>query len=451
MRPFNVEIYDSSFNYKDHTGINNEKFKYKYDYLDPEKNKVEIPTPTRVAVNDYLRILDGEKEIWGIVSKVEKGTEKEKKLIDVTYTDIMGCFDVDILADTDLLGIGSLEQYIMARIAEVFVSGDEYQRIPGLTLATEGSTTGWTLDISADNDTDHYTKVNLLDDIILGAFRKYEVRLSFVWDIGAKAIRATISKNTASVKVIETEFPNIISKSVKYKTIKKEINKDLIYNKKDCSMRTTYYLHPDGSYDTVADNRISPVTPKLESVSTKTASEYEANYQKTLTSGISKITSAQKKLEKGESLDEETIADEEAVAVELNTVDGISITVDQDGRVTGWDKDAMTELVDEYVITEEYANRCVLMALAEFNQKAQDKAAKTFGSNKYENLIEIECLAHDALVTPEDLSVGQLTDVIDEGSTYRTILTGREVTNKSVKLIYGNVRIELTKQIKGRS
>lgn len=79
-----------------------------------------------------------------------------------------------------------------------------------------------------------------------------------------------------------------------------------------------------------------------------------------------------------------------------------------------------------------------------FNSLAIQEAAEVFGRLSYSNLIELTVLKNDGLIRPETLKFGQEVSIISDGISYRSILTGREI-GKTVKLIFGTVRLDLTK------
>lgn len=84
-----------------------------------------------------------------------------------------------------------------------------------------------------------------------------------------------------------------------------------------------------------------------------------------------------------------------------------------------------------------------------FAQMADSKAAEVYGSIKYNNLIELSVLNDDTLVDPKNLKIGQVVDVVSEGNSYESMLTGYtigDVTN----LTFGTIRLDLTKIIKRR-
>lgn len=85
-----------------------------------------------------------------------------------------------------------------------------------------------------------------------------------------------------------------------------------------------------------------------------------------------------------------------------------------------------------------------------FEENADIKADEMFNKNKYENYITLEVLADDELIKPLSMEIGQVVNIISEGKSYSSKLTGLEYDGETVKLIFGYVRYELTKILKGR-
>jgi hypothetical protein len=79
-----------------------------------------------------------------------------------------------------------------------------------------------------------------------------------------------------------------------------------------------------------------------------------------------------------------------------------------------------------------------------FESAAISEARNTFANLSYSNLIELTMLNDDALVKPKELSFGQVVHIISDGIIYESILTGKEI-GKTTKLIFGTVRLDLTK------
>lgn len=83
-----------------------------------------------------------------------------------------------------------------------------------------------------------------------------------------------------------------------------------------------------------------------------------------------------------------------------------------------------------------------------FASVAQDAADKQFDVDSYSNLIELTVQNDDALVMPDTLTIGQIVSVASNGAAYASILTGVERSDKT-KLIFGTIRLDLTKILKG--
>lgn len=83
-----------------------------------------------------------------------------------------------------------------------------------------------------------------------------------------------------------------------------------------------------------------------------------------------------------------------------------------------------------------------------FAQNADSVAASVFGDVTYNNLIEIKCLCDDSLILPMDLDIGSVVTVIHEGNAYTSIMTGYELEDNVINLIFGSIRADLTKLIR---
>jgi len=79
-----------------------------------------------------------------------------------------------------------------------------------------------------------------------------------------------------------------------------------------------------------------------------------------------------------------------------------------------------------------------------FESLAQNEASNAFSQAAFSNLIELTMMNGDELIKPDEMAFGQIVDVISDGNSYQSILTGREI-GKNTKLIFGTVRLELTK------
>jgi len=367
MRLYNIEIFDKTIEYKSNSVI--EEFNYKYDYLDPEKVKIELLPDVQVAVGDFLHIFNDEARYIGIVEQIK---DKDDGIKEVTYIDVMSLLDIQTIVDVEYM-TGSLEQYIADRITELYINNpDELMNLP-LSVETTTQTEDWSIeaDVMAEEVTT-LAEVNMFDDIILPAFNSYGIVLSSEIDLNNKRINISIGKNTSDIRYLEADLPNILSKNVVINKIKKQINKVIVFNQDDYTDTLTYYLHPDGSYDTDNRERLVPV-------------EYE-------------YAEAKEEIKKEKS--------------EIEGEDDIEIVIP-------------------------------------FADKANEKAQAIFEKNKYDNLIEIEMFSDDELIRPDSFKIGQEVMILSDGIFYNSIYTGCEVKDTTL-LIFGTIRLELTKILKGR-
>lgn len=83
-----------------------------------------------------------------------------------------------------------------------------------------------------------------------------------------------------------------------------------------------------------------------------------------------------------------------------------------------------------------------------FLAAADAAAAKYFEGGEYNNLIEITVNNEDDLVMPSGFTIGQVVNIISNGTVYVSMFTGMS-RNSETKLVFGTVRIDLTKILKG--
>lgn len=133
-------------------------------------------------------------------------------------------------------------------------------------------------------------------------------------------------------------------------------------------------------------------------------------------------------------------------------------------KIIVYNEDSLNEYVEYYRttdgnITTENVNRIIpveFQTITErasgersFQQAAELKARNLLEYAEYENLIELEFEPGDGLVNPMKMRIGQEVIIIHDNVQYRTYLTARKISEK-VTLIFGNIREELTKILKGR-
>lgn len=271
MLPYNVEIFDNSFNFVLHTNVGD--VSYNEDYLSPEENTVTIRYNAAVKKSDFIRIWRGSEQYSGIVTNVTTGTGVNSRLVSknlmtISYMPWVKLFNNDILFDTDLQGGNtSLEQFIADTITSYFISNsDTAQNISGLSVQVSSNTMGWGFHLTSVVEGQHYTVVNFLNSIIVRAMEKYQVRLTFDIDFQNKTIVVTVGKNELAQITIESDLANIINRSIILHSNSNDTNKLIVYDMTNVSTSKTYYLHTDDTYDTTDDDRVVPVVLEIAGV-----------------------------------------------------------------------------------------------------------------------------------------------------------------------------------------
>lgn len=356
MQPYNVEIFDQSFNLIQHYVVG--AINYNYDYLSTVENSIVIAFNSNVKKGQYIRLKNNIDDYFGYISSIAVN-EGIQGFSEIKFKPFISLFDASILFDTTLQNSAtSLEDAIAQYIDAYWINNaDDDQNIYGLETATLSTTSSWTFHITPSQSGLNYSILNFMTSIIRRALTKYQVALYAEPDYVNKKIVVKIGIKDATTFYIEADLPNVIEKSVVVNETTEDINKLVIYDQADLVTNTIYYKHPDGSYDTSDSDRITPV--------------------------IYGIT---------------------------------SVTTSQD---------------------------------VSFADAALDAANKQFDKDSYSNLIELTVQNEDALVMPSSLTIGRLVSVATNGVSYASILTGVERSNKT-KLIFGTIRLDLTKILKER-
>lgn len=81
-----------------------------------------------------------------------------------------------------------------------------------------------------------------------------------------------------------------------------------------------------------------------------------------------------------------------------------------------------------------------------FEDAAYDKALTELNAT-YENLIELTVLKDDGIVRPDTWNIGDMAKIRKGGREYESILTGKKYSDSTITLIFGSIRLELTKKI----
>lgn len=355
MQPFNVEIFDRQFNLIQHYNVG--AIDYNYDYLSTVENSILIEFNENVEKGDYIRIVNNTDSYFGFISSIAVN-EAIQGFSEIRFKPFIALFDAPIMFDTTLQGSGtSLENAIAGIITDYWINNaDADENIYGLEVQTLSTTSNWGFHITSDQKGLNKAIINFMTSIIRRSLTKYQVGLYAEPDFTNKKIVVSIGVKALSTFYIEADLPNVIEKSIIVNETTEDMNKLFIYDQADLVTNIIYYKHPDGSYDTRDEDRITPVIYGITSVAVSEG---------------------------------DTFAD-----------------------------------------------------------VAEDAANKQFDVDTYSNLIEITVQNEDEIVMPQSLTIGQIVNVISNGTSYSSILTGVERSNKT-KLIFGTIRLDLTKIIKG--
>ena len=79
---------------------------------------------------------------------------------------------------------------------------------------------------------------------------------------------------------------------------------------------------------------------------------------------------------------------------------------------------------------------------------ARQKAEEALCPEQYDQCIELSYRINDTLLEPLSIPIGTNTQIAMAGNVYRSILTGRRMADNVATLIFGAVRVEITKRLK---
>ena len=267
MQVYNLEIFSPAFVMKDHATVSD--VEYVEDYLTPEETIITASKGVNVAVGDYVRLSD---DICGVVSNLNRNNSWETLIYILPFTSL---FNFDVLFDTDWQGVGSLEDRIAQIISDALINNpDTLQNVEGLSVTTTSSTTGWGFNLKALTAGTHKLIINVQETLLSRALKEYYIAVHTSVDFQNKKIRATIGTVPTANELIESDLPNVIRKSIMLDEREYAINKLILYDTETLSDSVTYYLHPDGSYDTNDTDRVTPVEFLIEAVYSETGGDF---------------------------------------------------------------------------------------------------------------------------------------------------------------------------------
>jgi hypothetical protein len=105
----------------------------------------------------------------------------------------------------------------------------------------------------------------------------------------------------------------------------------------------------------------------------------------------------------------------------------------------------VTSALNAYKQSDEFRRSFEIYKAQNLTSIVAGYAKKVFKTSKYKNLIELTIKADDTMINPMNLEIGQTVNIIHDGVSYNSILSGKEIKGGLVKLIFGTIRLELTK------
>ena len=259
MQVYNLEIFTPDFTMRENGHATVPAVEYVEDYRSPTETMITAPKGVNVAVGDYVRLTD---DICGVVTNLDRNNSWETLIYFLPFTAL---FAFDVMFDTNWQGQGSLEDRIAQIITDTLIENeDTYQNVPGLSVTTTSSTTGWGFNLKALTEGTHKLIINMQETILKRALQEFYVAVHVSVDFNQKTIAATVGTVPTAHELIESDLPNIIRKSITLDTREYAINKLILYDTDTLSQVITYYLHPDGTYDTQNRDRLSPVEFSIE-------------------------------------------------------------------------------------------------------------------------------------------------------------------------------------------
>lgn len=114
--------------------------------------------------------------------------------------------------------------------------------------------------------------------------------------------------------------------------------------------------------------------------------------------------------------------------------------LDTDGSVTQTPAERITPVFFSYQYIEYQSSED-----RTFLEAAQEAAESTLTPQEFNNLIELTAKNDSKIVPVSSIQIGDVVTVRHNGEAYDTVLTGYERSEKTTKLIFGSVRIDITK------
>ncbi len=346
MSLYNIEIFNSQFEYVSHTAIS--PCTYHYDYMAMEPSVLELPV-VECGRGDYISITDGSAgKYWGFINAVEQLTDS----IQISVYPLVAKLNVTAYMERAEIYDTSVENFIATLIRNTYLNNpDAEQNINGLAVNVLSSTNG-SLNLK-DN-------IHNIYDLAIRALKKYQIFISFDVQISNKKVICNIRKASGAIPTIEADLENVMDPSFNFKDTFDMVNKVFIYGTYPedspyygTTLSTVYYMQQNGMITKRPATRITPVV---------------------------------------------------------------------------WD-------TKDLEIKED------------FEQEAYDLAYDCLYREELDNYIFFYVARDDSLVRLPNYEIGQCVNIIKDGTIHASIFTGYEIGPERIKLLFGAVRTEYTKQL----
>lgn len=248
MKPYRVEIFDSSFHLIEF--LNLYKLDIHLDYLTLEKSTIKVLGNSIVNKGNYLFLMQGKDQIYsGIVTDYSY----KDGVTEINTKPFLSLFDIKCYADLTFMKERPIERWIESVIQRLFIQSDDpLQNIPGLEVQVKSETTDFIY--TEDNE------IVSFYDVICEAFSQSKILLRMEPDLKTKMMVVTIGKISDQSIVIETRLSDVIQYETSFNSDSSKPNKIIYYNALDFTQMLSLYYGSDGNIsDDPTQKRIIPV------------------------------------------------------------------------------------------------------------------------------------------------------------------------------------------------
>jgi hypothetical protein len=255
MKACNVDIFDRRMNYVWHEIASNPAIDD--DYLAPSTTSIVVSRHPNAPKDGFIHIV-GDFSFFGCITDAVT----DEYTTTISFLPFISVFDQQILFDTDWQGSSrSLENALSTIISNNWIHNtDALQNMPLVVQIpdTEHDTDNWGFNLKPDTEGMHHSIINFVNVLVRRSLTKYGVSMTATPDPNNHRIIINIGKVDGEHH-IDADLPNVEVDTFKVNEAGKVTNKLVVWNTTNYTQKIEYYLHPDGSYDTTNDDRITPV------------------------------------------------------------------------------------------------------------------------------------------------------------------------------------------------